>query len=108
MRERQTDILTKKERVVGLDRRCVQHARKLGDVFVREELRVVLVEEPRCREDFESLMTIELQNVANAVQHFSTDPAVARFQPAERAVVDLCQTGDLLLRHATVVPEARQ
>ena len=97
VRERETDVLTKKERVVRFDCVRVQHARKLGQIIVRKDLRGVLVQESRGSEQIELFVAIELQDGADAVQNFAAYPAVARFQPAERAVADLCQLGDLLL-----------
>ncbi len=87
MRQRQTDVLAKKERVVGLDRRRVQQARNLGHIIVREDLRGVLVQESRGSEEIELFVAIELQDVADAVQDLAAYAAVARFEPAERAVI---------------------
>ena len=108
VRECQTDVLTKKQRVVGLDRRRVQQARELGQIVVRKEPRGILVQESRGCQHFELFVSIEVEDVADAVQHFATDAAVARFEPAERAVVDLGKVGDQLLRQTSLVAEPRQ
>ena len=97
VRQRQSDVLTKKERIVGFDRVCMQQARKLSQIIVRKELCGVLGEESRSGKNIESFVAIELQDVADAVNHFATDAALTRFQPAERAVTDPCRLGDLLL-----------
>lgn len=108
MRERKTDILTEKLRVLRIDHRCVQQARELSDVIVRQELRGVLVQESRGGENIKPFVAIEAKNAADALQHVAAHAAVARFQPAQGAVVDLRQVRDLLLRQTTFVSEARQ
>jgi hypothetical protein len=60
-------------------------------------LRGVLVQESRGCEEIELFVAIELQDGADAVQNFSAYPAVARFQPAERAVADFGQVRNFLL-----------
>jgi hypothetical protein len=47
VRQSQSDVLPKEQRVVGFDRLCVQQARELGHIIVREELRGVLLQESR-------------------------------------------------------------
>src|SRR5688572_4342930 len=77
--------------------RASKQAREPGEVIVGKELCDILIQEPRRRENFEPLVAIELQNVANAVEDLATDPAVTRFESTERTAVDLRQAGDLLL-----------
>ena len=109
VRQRQSDVLTKKQRVVGFDRVCMQQARKLGHIIVRKELCGVLGQESRGGKNIESFVAIELQDIADAVKHFAADAAVTRFQPAERAVTSIsAELGDLLLGQTALVPEARQ
>jgi hypothetical protein len=86
----------------------VQQTGELSHVIVCEEPGGVLVQESRGGEHVEPLVPIEVQDVADAVQDFTADPAVTRFQPAQRAVVDLGQTGDVFLRQPSLVSEARQ
>ncbi len=76
MRECETDILTEKPRVVRIDRRCVQQARQLGDVIVRENLGGVLIQEPRRGEYTELFVAIEIEDFADAVQHVATYAAI--------------------------------
>ena len=65
----------------------MQHARNLGYVIVRKNLRSVLVQDSRGSEKFELFVAIELQGNADAIQNFATDAAIAGFETAERAVL---------------------
>jgi hypothetical protein len=53
-------------------------------------------------------VAIELQDIADAVQDLAAHTPAARFEPAERAVVNLGQLGDLLLSQPALVSEAGQ
>jgi len=86
----------------------MQHARNLGYVIVRKNLRSVLVQDSRGSEKFEFFVAIELQGNADAIQNFATDAAIAGFETAERAVTDLRQVGDLLLAQPTLFSEEDQ
>jgi hypothetical protein len=108
VRERQLNVLAKQPCVVGVNRRCVQQTGELGYVIVRKELGGVLVQEPRGGENIEPLVPIEFQDIADAIQDFTANPAVTRFQPTERAVVNLGQVSDAFLRQSSVIPEACQ
>jgi hypothetical protein len=77
MRERQTNVLAEQQCVAGLDCRGVQQARKPRHVIVREELRGVLVHEPCGGKNLELFMAIQLEDVADAVQHFAAYAAIA-------------------------------
>ena len=65
----------------------MQHASDLGYIIVREDLGSVRIQESRGSEELELFVAIELQDDADAVQDFAADAAVARFEPAERAVM---------------------
>ena len=86
----------------------MQQMGELGYIIVRQEPGGVLVKESRGGENVKPLVAIEVQDVADAVQDFAADSAVTRFQPAQSAVVDLGQVGDVLLRQSSLISEARQ
>ena len=97
MRKCKPEVLTDYLFVVSLECSSVQEARNSGYVVVREEVRGVLIQESGGDEDFESLVAIELQDAANAVQHLAAHTTVTRFEPAERAPVDGSQVSHLFL-----------
>ena len=108
VRERGAHVLAKQHRVIERRRRSVKKAGQLSDLIVPQDLGRILVQESRGSEEIELFVAIELQDGTNAVQNFPADTALARFQPAERAVVDLREIRKLLLGQAAFVSEARQ
>src|SRR3712207_4539153 len=82
--------------------RCVQQARDPGNVVIGEQLRRVLVQESRGGENRELIATIELEDVADAVENLAADAPATGFEPAECAVVDVGEPGNFLLRESAV------
>jgi hypothetical protein len=91
-----------------LEHRRVQEAGEAGYVIVREQMGCVLIQESGGDENFELLVAIELENAANAVQDLPAHASFTRFQPAERATVDLGQVSCLFLGQTALVSEPRQ
>jgi hypothetical protein len=68
----------------------------------------IFAEESGSDEHFELFMAIELKDIANAVQNLAAHATVARFEPAQRAAIDIRQVSDLLLGQPALVSEPDQ
>jgi hypothetical protein len=108
VRQREAEVLTQHQFVVGFERWRMQEAGDPGYIIVSEQMRSILVQETGGNEDFELLAAVELQNATDAVQDVAADATLTRFEPAERAAVDLGQVRNLLLGQAALVSEPRQ
>jgi hypothetical protein len=97
MGKRQTDILAKQTSMLVRERGVQKQPRKVRHVYIRQDLRGLAAEKPGGSQDFELLSPVKLQDSTDAIKHVTADAAVARFQPAQGAVVYLGELGDLLL-----------
>jgi hypothetical protein len=100
-------VLTKQLRIVLRKMRISDQATQSRHVVVRQELRGLLGQEARRDQHIKLLASVKIEHVANAVEHFSADPASSRFKPAEGAPIDLGKMGRLLLCESALFAKMR-
>ena len=93
---------------------------RLGDGRIQEDLgqpRYISVGEDLCRlsceksgrnQHIELFPPVKGKHAANAVENVPADTAVSRFQPAQRAVVDLGEARDRFLGQPAIVAEPHE
>ena len=86
----------------------MQKARDPGYVIVLQQLGSFFGQESGGHKDFELFVTVELEDVADAVEDLATHSAATRFEPAERAAVDFRLLSHLLLGQAALASEPDQ
>ncbi len=93
----ESNVVPKQSRFLCRERWILEELRQPRNVRVGEKLGGFRGEEACRGQDIEPFLPSEAKDGANAVEHVAADAAIARFQPAQRAVVDPGEAGDFFL-----------
>jgi hypothetical protein len=108
MGKRQCDILPKQIRMRLWKRWIENQPSKSRQIFVRQELGGFDGEKSGGHQHVELLSPVETEHGADAVKNVAANPSIARFQPAQRAVVNLCEIRNLFLCQSAIGAEPYQ
>lgn len=97
MGEGEPHVIPEQACILLRDCGILEELRQPRNVRVGEELGGLGGEEAGGGQDIEPFLPIQAKDGANAVEHVAADAAIARFQPAQRAVVDPGEAGDFFL-----------
>jgi hypothetical protein len=101
----EANVLAQESGVRGRQGGAGEEPGEAREILIGQETGGVFREKTGGEEYVEALLAVKVQNGAEAVEHLAADTAVARFEAAEGAVVDLGALGDLLLGETTLVAE---
>lgn len=102
MGEGEADVVAQEGCILVGKRRILEEAGEAGHVFVGEDLGGFRGEEASGGQDVDLLLALEAEDGADAVEDLPADAALARFEAAEGAVVDIGEAGDLFLGQVAV------
>jgi hypothetical protein len=95
-------------RVFGADGGIREEPRDADEIIIGEKSRGFLGEETRGVEHGELFAAIEIEHGAEAFENLTADAAVAGFEAAERAAVDVREVSGLFLGETALRAEMRE
>jgi hypothetical protein len=107
-RQRQVEELPEAKRVGGIDTRIDEQLAESDKRGIRENARCFRREKIGGHKYPQPLVAAEAERSTDAIENVSAYAAAARFEPAQRAVVDVSEPGEVLLRDAAVTAQLRE